>query len=152
MCCVEAKGSTSVPDSNIIYGSNSKVTITKSKKTELTPEYIYTSAEICNSWHMFNCKKLFKLQIIPSSLILLITTSQDKWIFPSQSWDVKNSMVMTTTTTTMMMIIIKIIIMKEMQNLDRETRKLLNIHGQHHLKADIVRFCVPRKQGRRGLL
>ena len=33
MCCVEAKGSTRDPDSNIIYGSNSKVTITKSNKT-----------------------------------------------------------------------------------------------------------------------
>jgi nitrate reductase assembly molybdenum cofactor insertion protein NarJ len=30
---VEAKGSTSDPDSNIIYGSNSKVTITKSNNT-----------------------------------------------------------------------------------------------------------------------
>jgi len=43
---------------------------------------------------MFNCKKLFKLKIRPPSLILLITTSQDRWIFPSQSWDVKNSMMM----------------------------------------------------------
>ena len=75
---VEAKGSTSDPDSNIIYGSNSKVTITKSNKTYLVPEYIYTIAKICNSWHMFNCKKLFKLQIRPPSLILLITTSQDR--------------------------------------------------------------------------
>jgi len=33
MCYVEAKGSTSDPDRNIIYGSNSKVTITKSNKT-----------------------------------------------------------------------------------------------------------------------
>ena len=33
MCYVEAKGSTSDRDSNIIYGSNSKVTITKSNKT-----------------------------------------------------------------------------------------------------------------------
>ena len=33
MFYVEAKGSTSGPDSNIIYGSNSKVTITKSNKT-----------------------------------------------------------------------------------------------------------------------
>ena len=57
---VEAKGSTSDPDSNIIYRSNSKVTITKSNKTYLVPEYICTTAEICNSWHMFNCKKLFK--------------------------------------------------------------------------------------------
>jgi len=37
MCYVEAKGSTSDPDSNIIYGSNSKVTITKSNKTNLHP-------------------------------------------------------------------------------------------------------------------
>ena len=43
---------------------------------------------------MFNCKKLFKLQIRPPSLILLITTSQDRWIFPSQSWEVSNSMMM----------------------------------------------------------
>ena len=33
MCYVETKGSTTDPDSNIIYGSNSKVTITKSNKT-----------------------------------------------------------------------------------------------------------------------
>ena len=33
MCYVEAKDSTSDPDSNIIYRSNSKVTITKSNKT-----------------------------------------------------------------------------------------------------------------------
>jgi hypothetical protein len=45
---------------------------------QLAPEYIYTTTEICNSWHMFNCKKLFKLQIRPPSLILLITTSQDR--------------------------------------------------------------------------
>ena len=49
---------------------------------------------------MFNCKKLLKLQIRPPSLILLITASQDRWIFPSQSWEVRNSMMM------MMMIII----------------------------------------------
>ena len=30
---VEAKRSTSDPDSNIIHGSNSKVTVTKSKET-----------------------------------------------------------------------------------------------------------------------
>jgi len=78
MCNVEAKGSTNDPDSNIIYGSDSKVTITKSNKTLLAPEYIHTTAKICNSWHMFNCKKVFKLQIRPSSLILLITASQDR--------------------------------------------------------------------------
>ena len=33
MCYVEAKYSPSDPDSNIIYGSNSKITIIKSKKT-----------------------------------------------------------------------------------------------------------------------
>jgi len=33
MCYVEAKGTTSDPDSNIVYGNNSKVTITKSNKT-----------------------------------------------------------------------------------------------------------------------
>jgi len=37
-----------------------------------------TTARICNSWHMFNCKKLLKIQIRPPSLILLITTSQDR--------------------------------------------------------------------------
>ena len=81
MCYVEAKGSTSDPDSNTIYGNNSKVTNTKSNKTELAPQYIYTNAKKkknCNSWHMFDCTKLFKLQIRPPSLILLITTSQDR--------------------------------------------------------------------------
>jgi hypothetical protein len=34
---VEAKHSTSDPHSNIIYGSNSKVTITKSKRLNLHP-------------------------------------------------------------------------------------------------------------------
>ena len=38
----------------------------------------YTTAKICIPWRMFNCKKLFKLQIRPPSLILLITTSQDR--------------------------------------------------------------------------
>ena len=40
MCYVEAKCSSSDPDSNIIYVNNS-VTITTSKKTWLAPEYIY---------------------------------------------------------------------------------------------------------------
>jgi len=78
MCYVEAKGSNSDIDSDIIYGSNSKVTVAKSNKTKLAPEYIYTTAKICNSWHMFNCKEHFKLQIRPPSLILLITTFQDR--------------------------------------------------------------------------
>ena len=42
---------------------------------------------------MFNCKKLFKLQIRPTNLILSITTSHDRWIFPSQSWEVRNTIV-----------------------------------------------------------
>ena len=88
---VEAKGSTSDSDSNIIYWSNSKVTVTKSNNTQLAPQYIYTITKICNSWHMFNCKKLFKLQIKPPSLILLTTTSQDRWIFPIQSWEMRKS-------------------------------------------------------------
>ena len=93
MWYVEAKGSTSDPVSNIIYGSNSKVTVTKSNNTLLAPQYVYTTAKICNSWHMFNCKKLLKLQVRPPSLILLITASQDRWIFHSQSWEVKNSII-----------------------------------------------------------
>jgi hypothetical protein len=41
---------------------------------------------------------------------------------------------------------------KELQKLDRKTKKLLNIHGQHHQKADKDRLYVPRKQGGRGLM
>jgi hypothetical protein len=37
------------------------VTFSSSKKTELASEYIYTNAKICNSWHLFNCKKLSEL-------------------------------------------------------------------------------------------
>ena len=58
---VEAKHSTSDTDGNIIYGSNSKVTITESKETWPASKYIHTNAKICNSWHMLNCKKLSKL-------------------------------------------------------------------------------------------
>jgi len=43
MCYVEANGSTSDPDSNIIYGSNSKVTIIKSNKTWIKSECIYAN-------------------------------------------------------------------------------------------------------------
>ena len=41
---------------------------------------------------------------------------------------------------------------EEQQKLDRKTRKLLTIHGQHHPKADVERLNVPRKQGGRGLM
>ena len=40
---------------------------------------------------------------------------------------------------------------EELQKLDRKTRKLLTINGQHHTKADVDRLYVPRKQGGRGL-
>jgi hypothetical protein len=41
---------------------------------------------------------------------------------------------------------------EEIQKLDRKTRKMLTIHGQHHPRADIDRLYVPRKEGRRGLI
>jgi len=47
-------------------------------RLDLHPNSYIQPQKICNSWHMFNCKKLFKLQIRPPSLILLITTSQDR--------------------------------------------------------------------------
>jgi hypothetical protein len=36
---------------------------------------------------------------------------------------------------------------EEWRKLERKTRKLLTIHGQHHPKADVDRLYVPRKQG-----
>ena len=33
----------------------------------------------------------------------------------------------------------------ELQKLDRKTRKLLTIHGQHHPKTEVERLYVPRK-------
>ena len=39
----------------------------------------------------------------------------------------------------------------ELKKLDRKTRKLLTIHGQHNTKVDEDRLYVPRKQGGRGL-
>jgi len=41
---------------------------------------------------------------------------------------------------------------EELQNLDRKTRKLLTIYGQHHPKSDVDRLYVPRKQRGRGLM
>ena len=41
---------------------------------------------------------------------------------------------------------------EKLQKLDRKTRKLLTIHGQHHPKADVDRLYVPRKEGGRGLM
>jgi uncharacterized protein YicC (UPF0701 family) len=41
---------------------------------------------------------------------------------------------------------------EELQKLDRKTRKLINIYGQHHPKADVDRLYVPRKKEGRGLM
>jgi hypothetical protein len=41
---------------------------------------------------------------------------------------------------------------EEIQKLDRKTRKMLTIHGQHHPRADIDCLYVPRKEGGRGLM
>jgi hypothetical protein len=41
---------------------------------------------------------------------------------------------------------------EQLQKLDRKTRKLLTIHGQHYPKTDIDRLYVPRNQGGRGLM
>jgi hypothetical protein len=41
---------------------------------------------------------------------------------------------------------------EEWRKLDRKTRKLLTIHGQHHPKADIECLFVSRKPGGRGLM
>jgi hypothetical protein len=37
----------------------------------------------------------------------------------------------------------------EIQKLERKTRKMLTIHGQHYRRADINRLYVPRKGGRK---
>jgi hypothetical protein len=36
---------------------------------------------------------------------------------------------------------------EEFQKLDRKTRKLLTIHGQHHPKADVIMFPENREKG-----
>jgi len=41
---------------------------------------------------------------------------------------------------------------EKLQKLDRKTRRLLTIHGQHYPKADVDRLYVPRKHGGRGLM
>jgi hypothetical protein len=41
---------------------------------------------------------------------------------------------------------------EEIQKLDRKTRRVLTIHGQHHTSADIDSLCVPRKDTGRGLM
>ena len=41
---------------------------------------------------------------------------------------------------------------EELQKVDRKTRKLLTIHGQHHPKENVDRLYAPRKQGGRSLM
>jgi hypothetical protein len=38
------------------------------------------------------------------------------------------------------------------KKLNRKTRKMLTIHGQHHPKADTDHLYVPRKEGGRGMM
>ena len=47
--------------------------LSQSLKRQPASEYVQTNAKICNSWNMFNCEKLLKLQIRPPRLFLLIT-------------------------------------------------------------------------------
>ena len=41
---------------------------------------------------------------------------------------------------------------KELQNLDRKTRKITNINRCLHSRSNVARFYIPRKQGGRGLI
>jgi hypothetical protein len=41
---------------------------------------------------------------------------------------------------------------EEIQKLDRKTRQMLTIQGQHHPKSDIDRLYVPKKDGGSGLM
>ena len=50
----------------------------QSLKRQLASKYIHTNAKTCNSWHMFNCKKLSKLEIRPPRLLLLTIKSQER--------------------------------------------------------------------------
>ena len=42
--------------------------------------------------------------------------------------------------------------MCELQNIDRETKKLFTIYGGLHPTSDIDRFYMPRKEGGKGLI
>ena len=41
---------------------------------------------------------------------------------------------------------------EELHKLDRKTKKILSVYGQHHPHADVDRLYVPRKHGGRGLM
>jgi hypothetical protein len=59
MCYAELKRNSSDPDSNIIYGNNPKVTITKSKRLNLHPNtHIYCMYNRKYSLDIYNCKNL----------------------------------------------------------------------------------------------
>ena len=75
---------------------------------------------------MFNFKKLLELKIRIPSLIMLITTSQDRWIFPSQCWEVRKSMMMM-----MMMVMIIIMMMK--------TVLLTTLRHPYHPSLNVMR-------------
>ena len=40
----------------------------------------------------------------------------------------------------------------ELQAIDRKTRKFFTMYGALHLKSDVGRLYIPRKQGGRGLI
>ena len=40
----------------------------------------------------------------------------------------------------------------ELEATDRKTRKLFTIYRASHLKSDVDRLYIPRKEGRRGLI
>ena len=83
---------------------------------------------------MFN----FKPQIRPPSLILLIITSQDGWIFPSQSWEVRNSMMIM-----MMMVITTIIIIEPSLPVHGTTfRRTAGCHGIRIGRLFAKRFLI----------
>jgi hypothetical protein len=67
--------------------------LSQSLKRQTASEYVHKNAKICNSWNMFNCKKLFKLQIKPPSLLLLITYHRIGECFPSEAekWEINNN-------------------------------------------------------------
>jgi hypothetical protein len=57
----------------------------QSLKRQPASQYVHTNAKICNSWNMFNCQKIFKLQIRPPSLFLLITYPRIGECFPAEA-------------------------------------------------------------------
>ena len=61
------------------------------KRLNLHPNTYIQMQKICNSWNMFNCKKLFKWQIRPPSLVLLITFPRIGECFPAEAekWEIR---------------------------------------------------------------